>query len=69
MSCSKHDPLLPAKLAVTRLRIRSRERRDQELARVGAALGRLGRRTVLRIHRHEDVEQAQPIVVGATPST
>ncbi len=65
MSRSKHDPLLPAKLAVTRLRIRSRERRDQELARVGAALGRLGRRTVLRIHRHEDVGEVQPIVVGA----
>jgi 2-polyprenyl-3-methyl-5-hydroxy-6-metoxy-1,4-benzoquinol methylase len=60
----QRDLLLPAKLAVTRLHIGARERRDRVLAHFGATLGRLGRRSVLRIHRHEQVAQPDPIVVG-----
>jgi SAM-dependent methyltransferase len=56
--------ILRAKLAVTRARISTTERRDRLLADVGGALGQLGRRVVLRLHRSEIIPLPRPRTVG-----
>jgi SAM-dependent methyltransferase len=50
-----NDPVLRAKLAVTRARIDFAARRDETAVRAGGALARLGRRIALSPHLHETI--------------
>jgi SAM-dependent methyltransferase len=55
---------LRAKLAIAKARIDAAEQVDAALVGVGSLLGRAGRRAILQVHRHEDVDLPTPFAVG-----
>jgi 2-polyprenyl-3-methyl-5-hydroxy-6-metoxy-1,4-benzoquinol methylase len=58
--------MLRAKLAATRKRIKTAEWCDAKLVEVGSALASIGRNSILRVHRGEEIDLPTPITIGGT---